>query len=383
MKEPRTDPQEEFAALLEESYDYTQPQRGDIRKGIILSIGKQDILLDLGLKRDGVALRQDLDLLDEEYRSGLKVGDEVPVCIIDPADEEKGLVVSLNRGLAQRDWQRAEELLADGQTGQAKVIDVNRGGVLVAFGRIRGFVPNSHLSSVPAGLRGERLQEAKNDLVGETLSLAILEVNRDRKRLILSERAANQAQRRELLKSLEEGDVCKGTVRNLADYGAFVDLGGLDGLIHISELAWQHIDHPRDVLNVGNKVDVCVLSVDRERERVELSRKKMLPDPWPKVTKTMKKGQIIEGTVTKVVDFGAFVDVGKGVEGLVHISEMPNGKMTCVNLDSNSTIRVRVLNVDAERRRIALSLMQVEDSQIEKRPEAPSGKLSRKRENVK
>ncbi len=378
MKETCTDPQEEFAALLEESYDYTQPQRGDIRQGVILSIGKQDILVDLGLKRDGVALRQDLNLLDEEYRSKLKVGDEVPVCILDPSDKEKGLVVSLNRGLAQRDWQRAEELLANNETGQAKVTDVNRGGVLVTFGRICGFVPNSHLSSVPAGLRDERLQEAKTNLVGETLSLAVLEVDQERKRLILSERAANHTQRQQLLERLTEGDVCKGTVRNLAEYGAFVDLGGLDGLIHISELAWQHVGHPSEVVNVGQEVEVYVLSVDRERERVELSRKKMLTDPWPQVTEGIKRDQIIEGTITKVVDFGAFVDVGQGVEGLLHTSEMPNGKMTCVNLDPGSSIRVRVLNVDAKRRRIALSLKHVGDSQTEKPAGGTPGNASKR-----
>jgi small subunit ribosomal protein S1 len=159
-----------------------------------------------------------------------------------------------------------------------------------------------------------------------------------------------------LLEELREGDVYTGTVRNLVDYGAFVDLGGVDGLVHISELDWRHLDHPSDVLNVGDKVDVKVLSVDREKERIELSRKALLPDPWPQVVGELEVDQVVDGQVTNVVDFGAFVDVGQGVEGLVHTSEMPDGKATCASLSRKAPVRVRVLNIDPSRRRLALSL---------------------------
>lgn len=376
MEQPRIDVQQDFAALIESDYDYSRPRRGDIREAVILSISEDQMLVDLGGKRDGVVPRQDLDLLDETYRSSLQDGDCVPVCVRDTRVRDGGIIVSLKEGLAQQDWLRAKELSESGGICEAEVKEVNKGGVLVSFGQVRGFVPNSHLSSIPPGLRGERLYEAKSDLTGQVLTLSVLEVNRRRRRLIMSERAANHRRRQQLLEELAAGDVRTGIVRNLVDYGAFVDLGGVDGLIHISELDWTHLDHPGDVLNVRDEVEVQVLSVDRERERIELSRKRLLPDPWPAVTGDLETNQIIEGTVTKVVTFGAFVDVGEGVEGLIHTSEMPQGRATCAGLDPDSPIRVRVLNVDPSKRRLALSLFGVPDA-------APlSGRSSHQAEDV-
>jgi len=356
MDQARTDMHEQLSALIESDFDYRLPRQGDICEAVILSVGKDQVIVDLGVKRDGVVLRNDLQLLDSDYRASLRSGDCIPVCIQDTRASGDGIVVSLNQGLAQQDWLRAAELLDNGEVCEAQVTDVNSGGLLVSFGRVQGFVPNSHLSSVPPGLRGPRLLEAKTNLVGDKLTLAVLEVEQGRRRLILSERAANHHRRRELFDELEEGQVRVAVVRNLVDYGAFADLGGVDGLIHISELDWCHVDHPGDVLSVGDEVEVKILSVDRERERIELSRKHVLPDPWPAVVGELEEGQVIDGRVTNVVAFGAFVDIGQGVEGLVHISEMPDGKATCTTLDRNAAIRVRVLNVDLARRRLALSM---------------------------
>lgn len=356
MDQPRTEIQERLSEWIESDYDYTLPQRGDIREAVVLSVGKDEVIVDLGVKRDGVVPRKDLQLLDEEFRGRLEVGDCVPVLIEDTQGSGDSIVVSLNQGLAQQDWLQAEELLESGGVCRAEVSDVNSGGVLVSFGRVRGFVPNSHLSSVPPGLRGLPLRDAKSDLVGEMLTLSVLEVEQRRRRLILSERAANQRRRQELLDGLEEGDVRVGVVRNLVDFGAFVDLGGVDGLIHISELDWRHLDHPGDVLDVGDEVEVKVLSVDVERERIELSRKQLLPDPWPAVVEQLALDQVVEGRVTNVVDFGAFVDIGQGVEGLVHVSEMPDGKEGCARLGRKAPVQVRVLNIDPSRRRLALSM---------------------------
>jgi small subunit ribosomal protein S1 len=361
MDQPRADLQEQLSALIESDYDYTLPKRGDICEAIILSVRKDEVIVDLGVKRDGIVPREDLQLLDSDYRASLQAGDTVPVYVRDTRASGDGIVVSLNQGLAQQDWLRAEELLKDGETCEAKVIDVNSGGVLVSFGRVRGFVPNSHLSSVPPGLRGTRLQEAKSDLVGQALTLTVLEVDQRRRRLILSERAANQRRRQKLLEGLTEGDVRTGVVRNLVAYGAFVDLGGVDGLIHISQLDWSHLDHPSDVLTVGEELEVQILSVDQERERIELSRKCLLPDPWPVVTEALEVDQVVEGRVTNVVDFGAFVDIGQGVEGLIHTSEMPDGKATCARLGLEAPIKVRVLDIDRAKRRLALSLRGVPD----------------------
>ncbi|MGD2143878.1 MAG: S1 RNA-binding domain-containing protein [Anaerolineae bacterium] len=354
--------QERLSALIESDYDYTCPKRGDICEAMILSVGEDELIVGLGAKRDGVVPRKDLRLLDERYRANLQAGDRVPVRIRDTRSSGDGIVVSLNQGLAHQDWLRAEELLEDGEACEAEVTDVNRGGLLVSFGRVRGFVPNSHLSSVPPGLRGESLREAKSDLIGQTLMVTVLEVEQRRTRLVLSERAASRRRRKKLLGDLTEGQVCSGVVRNLVDFGAFVDLGGVDGLAHISELDWRHLDHPSEVLTVGDEVDVEILGVDRERERIELSRKRLLPDPWPAVTSELEVNQIIEGRVTNVVDFGAFVDVGEGVEGLVHISEMPDGGATCAGLKSGAPIEVRVLNIDPSKRRLALSLRGVPET---------------------
>jgi small subunit ribosomal protein S1 len=362
MDQLRADMQEQLSALIESDYDYTLPKRGDICEAIILSVRKDEVIVDLGVKRDGIVPRDDLQELDRGYRASLRVGDSVPVCIRDTRAGGDGIIVSLRDGLAQQDWLRAKEFLEDGETCQAEVMDVNSGGVLVLFGRVRGFVPNSHLSSVPPGLRGTRLHEAKSELVGRELTLTVLEVDQRRRRLILSERAANQRRRQKLLEGLREGDVCSGVVRNLVSYGAFVDLGGVDGLIHISELDWSHLDHPSDVLSVGDELEVKILSVDQERERIELSRKSLLPDPWPAVTGALEVDQVIDGRVTNIVDFGVFVEIGQGVEGLVHTSEMPDGKATCARLGVAAPIRVRVLGVDRAKRRLALSLRDVPDA---------------------
>jgi small subunit ribosomal protein S1 len=267
-----------------------------------------------------------------------------------------GIVVSINKGLQNQDWLRATDLLEREAVVEAEVVGTNRGGVLVRFGQLDGFVPNSHLSSVPRGTRGARRQEAKSELVGQTLSLMVIEVNQRRRRLVLSERKASHARRRRLLEALTEGDVRTGTVTGLVDFGAFVDLGGIDGLIHISELDWGHVDRPSEVLQVGDSVEVYVLSVDRERERIGLSRKRLLPDPWYVVTDALEVGQVVQGTVTGVVDFGVFVDLGQGIEGLVHISETPAAEATLAELKPGSPVSVRVLEIDDDRRRISLSL---------------------------
>ncbi|MGC9398211.1 MAG: 30S ribosomal protein S1 [Anaerolineae bacterium] len=277
LNEVQETEQEDFAALLEDSFERVQPRRGEVLEATILSIGDNDMLVDLDGKRDGVIPPKDLDLVDEAYLTDLKVGDTVPVLVMKESTRHEGVVVSLKKGLEQQDWLRAEEMLKNEEVFDAEVIDVNRGGVLVEFGRLRGFVPNSHLTSVPSGMQRDRFREAKEELMGKEISLTVIEVNQRRRRLILSERAANRQKRERLLQELAEGDIRTGTVRNVVDFGAFVDLGGVDGLIHISELDWDYVEHPSKVLSVGDEVEVYVLSVDRERQRIGLSRKRVIP----------------------------------------------------------------------------------------------------------
>lgn len=350
--------QQQLAALIENDYDYTRPRRGEVYEAVILTISEKDIIVDLGVKRDGVVPRKDLESLDDGYRASLQVGDHVPVVVWKESACHGGILVSLKRG---QDWLRAQDLLESGEVLEAQVTRFNRGGVIVPFGRLRGFVPNSHLTSLPPGLKGERLRQAKSELVGQTLSLVVIEVDQQRQRLVLSERATGGRRRhQQLLEELTEGQVRTGIVHNLVDFGAFVDLGGVDGLIHISELDWKHVNHPGEVLSVGDEIEVYVLGVNRERERVTLSRKRLLPDPWHGVTATLDEGEVVEGTVTDVAPFGAFVEIGKGVEGLIRTSGMPDGQATCFDLEPGSPVTVRVLEIDEGEREIALRLQDAE-----------------------
>jgi small subunit ribosomal protein S1 len=350
-----------LTALLDSGdYDYARPRRGEVREATVLSIGENDMVVDLGAKRDGIVPPRDLSLVnDEEYLANLEVGDRIPVVVLKNRGDGDALVASLNKGLQQQDWLRAQDLLEAKEVIEAEATGFNRGGMLVSFGRLEGFVPNSHLTSIPRGLRGKRLRKAKAELVGQTLSLVVIEVNQHRRRLVLSERAAERQKRERLLEELTEGEVRTGIVRNLVDFGAFVDLGGLDGLIHISELDWKYVEHPSEVLSVGDEVAVYVLDVDRERERVALSRKRLLPDPWHRVVEELREGDVVDGTITNVVAFGVFVDVGEGVEGLVHTSKIPDCGADGPNLAAGSPVTVRVLNVDEWEHQIGLSLQKV------------------------
>ncbi|MEA3408364.1 MAG: S1 RNA-binding domain-containing protein [Chloroflexota bacterium] len=366
---------ESFADLLEEEYDYTQMRRNEVYEATILAIGDNDIVVDMGTKRDGIIPPKDLSFVDEELVKRLKVGDRIPVAVMKTWGEEDGILVSLNKGLQQEDWLRAEEMLETGEVMECEVEDYNRGGVLVSFGRLRGFVPNSHLTSIPTGLRGEELRERKADLVGTKMRLAVIEVNQRRRRLVLSRRAAQRRQRQELLEQLEEGQVRTGVVRNLVDFGAFVDLGGVDGLVHISELAHRHVTDPAEELSLGEEVEVYVLSVDRERERIALSRKKLLPDPWDSVVEEIEEGDVIQGTVTSIVGFGAFVRIHEGFEGLVHVSEMPYGEASLSTLEPDTEVTVRVLNINHEKQQIGLSMRDIEEEPEAKETEAEQGEI--------
>jgi small subunit ribosomal protein S1 len=352
--------------LVEGDYLNERPRRGDVFEATILSIGDHDIFVELDGKRDGEIQERDLENVKEEYLEELQVGDRIPVRVIKVPVDQSAVIVSLKQGLEHKDWLRAENLMEDEEVIEVEVSGVNRGGVLAPLGRLRGFIPNSHLTSIPRGANRDKRQEIKKDLVGKTLSVMVIEVNQRRRRLILSERVAAAIHRKELLGELHEGAIRTGIVSNLVDFGAFIDLGGIDGLLHISEISWDHIGHPRDVLEVGEEVEVYVLDVDRERERIALSRKRLLPDPWEQVTDKLHRGDLVEGTITHVTDFGAFVDVGEGVEGLVHVSEMPQGEQTLTELVPSSKAQVRILNIDPLKQRISLRL----EEQVEPEPEA-------------
>ena len=346
------------------AYDHRRLRQGELCDATVLAVSEMEIIVDVGVKRDGVVQRADLERVEAEHRASIKVGDSIPVCVLTTSNQDGELIVSLSQGLQQGDWLRALEMLDSKEICEAEVIEVNRGGVIVEFGKLRGFVPNSLLTVVPRSCPMPRRDEIKADLIGETLALGVIEVNRERRKLVLSQRDAERQQRRGLLDELTEGETRTGIVRNLTDFGAFVDLGGFDGLIHVSEMDWQHVNHPSDILSVGDEVQVYVMEVDRRRDRVGLSRRRLLPDPWQQVTSTIELGQAIEGRVSSVADFGLFVEIATGVDGLVHASEIPEGEYVWRELPAGAPLTVRVISVDQRRRRIGLSLRNIEDQAL-------------------
>jgi len=349
---------------LLDQHDYNSPQVGDIRPGIIVSINTQGVIVDLGLKRDGLVPISDLNKLDPEERDALQVNDEVFVYVLN-TDKPDSLVISIHLARLNQDWIRAEELLENEEIIEAEVIGYNKGGAIVPFGRLRGFVPISHLTDISSGMGDRQRQQRLAKLRGETLPLRVIEVNRRRRRLVLSQREAQKEwdskRRAELIDHLEVGEVRKGTVSGLRDFGAFIDLGGADGLIHISELAWHRVDHPREVLKVGDEIDVYVMRVDEEKQRISLSLKKILPNPWDSVSERYHENQLVEGKITRIVDYGAFAEIEPGVEGLLHVSQLSRGTVSNVSevVKEGETHLLRIVNIDQRRQRIGLSLKAV------------------------
>jgi small subunit ribosomal protein S1 len=350
----------EFARLLDEVPGYSPftLRRGEIRSAIILEIKAREIIVDLNAKRDGIVRVEDLVRLDDEFRESLSVGDEIPVYILNPRDYHDNLIVSINMGLQRYDWDKARELLTSDDVVTVRVTGNNRGGILVRWNRLEGFIPSSHLASV--GYSSDR-RDAWNELMDRELTVKVIEVDQDRRRLIFSEREAQKEWRAQqkirLLAELSEGDVVKGTVTGLRDFGAFVNLGGADGLIHVSELAWHRVDHPRDILTVGSEIEVYILNLDRESNRIALSRKRLLRDPWEDAATRYHEGQLIEGIVTNVVDFGAFVALDNGLEGLLHLSEMGNGtlKEPYSYMQKSDRLSLRISHLEPEKRRVGFT----------------------------
>lgn len=346
-----------FAGLLDE-YDYQSPKRGQILQGQVLKVHDDTVIVDVGLKRDAFVPRKDLDRLDDATLERLEPGLEVMVGVLRPHSASGDLIVSINKALQYEDWLRAEKMLESGDVVEAEVVGANKGGLLVQFGRLRAFVPQSHITSMPRGGSFEAREEAKENLRGQTLTLKAIDVDRQRDRLVLSERAARKEARQARIAALEPGQVLKGRVVSLANYGAFVDVGGVDGLVHVSELDHQRVAHPGDVLSVGDELEVAVKSVDVERERISLSRKALLPSPWDSVEEEYALGDLVAGTVTNVVDFGAFVALPNGLEGLVHVSEMSSYGVSQPGdlVVKGDELLVRVKTIEPQRERIGLSL---------------------------
>lgn len=349
---------------LLDQHDYELPQAGDIRVGVIVANTQQGLIIDLGLKRDGIVPQSDLAKLEDGEREELKVNDEVPVYVVQTEDPE-ALVVSIHLARLNQDWIKAEELLANGEIFEGEVIGYNKGGVIVPYGRIRGFVPISHLSDVTPGMGERRRQQRLARLRGESIGVKIIEVDRHRHRLVMSQREAQkeweEKKRGELMETLQPGETRTGRVSGMRDFGAFVDLGGADGLVHISELSWHRIDHPREVVKMGDEIEVYVLGVDQESGRISLSRKKLLPNPWDSVAQRYVQNQLVEGRITRILDYGAFAEIEPGVEGLLHVSQLSRNPVEDPRavVQEGETHLLRVVSIDQKRQRIGLSLKAV------------------------
>jgi small subunit ribosomal protein S1 len=287
-------------------------------------------------------------------------------------DKEGRPVLSIYQARLHEDWIKAEQTMEGGELYEGEVASYNRGGVIVMFGKIRGFVPASQIVGLPRRLPEEQRRQRLADMIGERIGLRIIEVDRRRRRLIFSQRRALRAwqelQRERVMAKLTKGETRHGKVTSITDFGAFVDLGGADGLIHVSELSWGRVDHPRQVLKVGDEVDVYVLNVDRQRKRIALSLKKLQPDPWTMVDDHYRVGQLIEGRVTRVLDFGAFVELDLGIEGLLHVSEMigtPELPPSDI-VHRGETLLLKIIRIESQRRRLALSAKQVSKNEWER-----------------
>jgi small subunit ribosomal protein S1 len=361
-------------ALLDSDYGMSMPSRGEIREGVIARVTPSEILIDVGAKSEGVINGRELDSLDPATRQGLQIGQTLLVYVMDPEDRNGNIVLSLTRAREEQDWRDAEALLASQEVYAGSVAGFNKGGLIVKLGNVRGFVPASQLG--PSRRRrseGDTPEQKWARMVGEAMQVKVIEVDRGRNRLILSERAAakesREAQKDRLLSEIKAGDMRTGHVISLADFGAFVDIGGADGLVHLSELSWKHVTHPNEVLKVGQEVEVVVLNVDHERKRIGLSLKRREDDPWTVIQKKYQIGQLVKGTITKLAKFGAFarVEGEDEIEGLIHVSELADGHIEHPRdvVTEGQALTLRVLKIEADKRRMGLSLKRVSSADYE------------------
>lgn len=353
---------------LEDDFDINLPQAGDIREGQVIALHNNEVIIDIGAKSEGIISGTELDLMDEDTKEELAVGNWVSVYVVSPEDRNGNIILSYSKAMEEEDWVKAQKLMETQEVHESKIIGSNRGGVLVKLGRLRGFIPASQLAiDRRPKARANTNEDRLRSMIGEKIRAKVIEVDRERNRLILSERAAMKeiraAQRDRLLDELEEGETLTGRVVNLADFGAFVDIGGIQGLVHLSELSWKRINNPSELLEVGMEVDVYVLGVDKERGRVALSMKRLEADPWTTVTEIYQEGELVEVTVTKLTNYGAFARLNDdyALEGLIHVSEMAQDHVEHPQdlVKKGQVVAARIIRIDPDQRQLGLSMKAV------------------------
>jgi small subunit ribosomal protein S1 len=370
----RSTPQENdnpMQQLLDnQDFAFNEAKRGSAMTGTIVRIEGDEILVDIGSKSEGVINIREIEGDSDEIVSELKVGDAIQTVVLAPEDRNGHVVLALSRMHTDRDWKEAESLFQSQEVFEGVVAGYNKGGLIVKIGKVRGFVPASQLVS-GRGSRGEGGQESKEQrwagMTGQTLQLKVIEIDRQRNRLILSERAAvrewRKIQKEKLLAELKEGDQREGKVISLADFGAFIDLGGADGLVHLSELSWKRVNHPREILKVGQTVRAQIINIDAERKRIGLSLKRLEADPWSTLEERYHVDQLVESTITKLAKFGAFARLkdDEEIEGLIHVSELSEGHVAHPKeiVHEGQLVTLRIIRIDPQDRRLGLSLKRV------------------------
>jgi small subunit ribosomal protein S1 len=353
--------------MKSELTEVTTLQVGDVLKGKVIKVENNQALVDVGYKFEAVLPISELSSLHVDQVSDvLSVGDEVEVKVLRIREDEDKLIVSKKAVDAEAAWSELRQKFETGETLTATVADIVKGGLVVNVG-VRGFIPASHVE--------RHFVEDFTDYKGRELSLKVIEIDPEKNKLILSHKAVLEDElnrkKEETLRSLEEGQVLEGTVQRLTDFGAFVDIGGVDGLVHVSELAWHRVEHPADVLKEGDRVKVKVLKVNREQERISLSIKETQEGPWEQVKKHIQVGDIVKGKVKRLASFGAFVEVYPGVEGLVHVSQISRRHVATPGevLEEGQEVEVKVLDMQPEQKRISLSMKEVEPEEVREEAE--------------
>jgi small subunit ribosomal protein S1 len=372
-EESQQEPINQMEALLaEEGLTIDFPVHGEIRKGTIASISEGQVLVSVGAKSEGILAGKELDSIEDEVVESFTVGDEITVFVVTPEDSNGNLILSYTRALEEENWQTAEDLLESEDSFDSKIEGYNKGGLLVPLGTIRGFVPASQIGlGRRLTITGNSPEERYSEMVGEDIEVCVIEVDRERRRLILSERAASSETRdsikERVIDDLEEGEVRTGRVTSLADFGAFVNISGADGLVHLSELSWDHVNHPSEVLEVGKEVKVKVISIDADRKRIGLSIRRLKDDPWDDQIEDLTEGQLVEGKITRLTNFGAFArllldDVEGDLEGLIHISEISERRIEHPKevLNEGDVISLRIIKIEEDKHRIGLSMRRVD-----------------------
>ncbi len=355
--------------LNEQELNVDLPQPGEIRSGVIASISHSQILVSIGAKSEGVISGKELEQLSPKEREALKVGQEIKVFVIHPEDAGGNVVLSFKRAQEQLSWENVDKLLAENSVIESKITGFNKGGLIVTVEGLRGFVPSSQISALRrTQVTGDTPEQRWQKMVGQPISVRVVEVDKERRRLILSERAAStetrQSIKERVLEELEEGKTYTGRVTSLADFGAFINVNGADGLVHLSELSWDHITHPREVLEVGQEIKVKVINVDREKKRIGLSVRALQEDPWRARVQKYSVGQLVEGVITRLTKFGAFARLEGDIEGLIHISEISDHRIEHPKeaLKEGDVKSLRVIRIDPDQHRIGLSLRKVDSA---------------------